>query len=167
MRNIYLLCGVIGSGKSTWAKENARELNAHIVCKDNIREMIYGKYKFEQTQEFLVDNIAWAAINCILSCGGNVIIDDCYSALTIQHRRETVERIRMDFIVNVIAVNFLNTSNNVERRMEDHRGYTYERWKSVYEGMIHIFNPASMREIYLNEIHDHLIAEPYVPAKKN
>lgn len=37
---LYILTGLPGSGKSTWAKENLP--NAVVVCKDTIREEICG-----------------------------------------------------------------------------------------------------------------------------
>ncbi len=37
MKNIYILCGVQGSGKSTYAKNNKDNLKARIVSTDQIR----------------------------------------------------------------------------------------------------------------------------------
>lgn len=37
MKTIYILCGVAGSGKSTWAKEQIKKNNGVIISRDEIR----------------------------------------------------------------------------------------------------------------------------------
>jgi len=34
---LYVLCGLPGAGKSTWARENAGRLQAVVVCSDDVR----------------------------------------------------------------------------------------------------------------------------------
>ena len=37
MTTLYVLCGLPGAGKSTWARENAGRLEAVVVCSDDVR----------------------------------------------------------------------------------------------------------------------------------
>ena len=37
MANLYILAGIAGCGKSTWAREHKADFNAEVVSRDNIR----------------------------------------------------------------------------------------------------------------------------------
>ena len=37
MTTLYVLCGIPGAGKSTWARDNAARLQAVVVCSDDVR----------------------------------------------------------------------------------------------------------------------------------
>lgn len=63
-QQVWVLCGLIGSGKSTWAKAALKSKpNTIVVCKDALRYMIYGcEYKFNMGDEPFVNKLAKRAI---------------------------------------------------------------------------------------------------------
>lgn len=79
MKKLYVLKGLPASGKSTWAKEKAKEEpNTVIVNRDKIREMLKGEYKnfpFGTSMEDLVTEIEHFTFQEALSKGYNVIMD--------------------------------------------------------------------------------------------
>lgn len=70
---LFVLCGLPGSGKSTWAESNKDKLNAVVQSSDNIREQL-GDIN-DQSQNELVFNILHKRIKEDLLNGKNVILD--------------------------------------------------------------------------------------------
>lgn len=73
MTTAYVTVGVPASGKSTWARENAVDLNAAIVCRDDIRLMQglgHGQ------DEELVTKVAQATMEGLILEGKDFIVAD-------------------------------------------------------------------------------------------
>lgn len=84
MKNIYILCGVQGSGKSTYAKNNKDNLKARIVSTDQIRK----DYPLKEIDVFPK---AFSLIKEYLSEGYNVIFDA--TNINKEKRKENLEGI--------------------------------------------------------------------------
>lgn len=70
----YLMSGVPGSGKSTYAKKHFP--NAHIVSTDDIRMELFGKYEVPKDKARLVWETAWKRIaENIKSDGADIVFD--------------------------------------------------------------------------------------------
>lgn len=64
MANLYILAGIAGCGKSTWAREHKADFNAEVISRDNIRfaymkndtdflpSMDYFKYEKDVIHDF-------------------------------------------------------------------------------------------------------------------
>lgn len=80
MKQFYILKGIPGSGKSTWAKQFVKkEKTWRRVNKDDIRTMLYGDdYDFSVENENLVDSLQDALIRKTVSEGFNVVIDNTH-----------------------------------------------------------------------------------------
>lgn len=95
MANLYILAGVAGVGKTTWAREHNTDFNAKVISRDNIRfaymkndpdflsSMDYFKYEKDVIRDF------YAQINGNLSDGVNVIADATH--ISWKSLRKTVE----------------------------------------------------------------------------
>lgn len=95
MVNLYILAGVAGVGKTTWAREHNTDFNAKVISRDNIRfaymkndpdflpSMDYFKYEKDVIRDF------YAQINGNLSDGVNVIADATH--ISWKSLRKTVE----------------------------------------------------------------------------
>lgn len=58
-KELIILVGAPGAGKSTWAKEQAEKRGAHantaVLCRDDLRQMLWqGNYKFSRENEAIV-----------------------------------------------------------------------------------------------------------------
>lgn len=95
MANLYILAGIAGCGKSTWAREHKADFNAEVISRDNIRfaymkndpdflpSMDYFKYERNVIRDF------YNQINDNLCNNINVIADATH--ISWKTLRKTVE----------------------------------------------------------------------------
>lgn len=86
MAKIIIMIGISGSGKSTKAKEIAKETNALIISRDKLREMLFGYNEetiesyYQQSDLYLRENQITSFQNYLIERalikGNDVIIDD-------------------------------------------------------------------------------------------
>lgn len=135
MSKLLLPIGMIGSGKSTWARQYIKENpNTRIVGGDEIRLMLHGgAYVHNPELEPVVKDILYSAAGEVLAWGWDIILDECYCSLNREMRANTASRFSGD--EELIAVVF------PERDMQDHiddkilkglRGKTVNYWKRVF-----------------------------------
>lgn len=100
MSTLYILAGIMGAGKSTWANENAEKLDAKIVSRDEIR----FNYDFDPDNYFKhekeVIKAFYRNINTFLSHGYNVIADATHTSLhslksTVEHCKDNADKIEL------------------------------------------------------------------------
>lgn len=151
MSKLYLPTGLIGTGKSTWARQFIRVDSAKIVAGDNIRYMFAGgkEYVYNESLEPIILDILFETTQTLLSHGYDVILDECYCSLNAEMRKRVAQTFT-SINTTIIAVVF------PEKDMKDHiddkilkglRGKTVGYWKRVF---------CEMKEIY----------EPFDPAKE-
>lgn len=99
---LYILTGLPGSGKSTWAKKNLP--NAVIVCKDTIREGICGNVN-DQSKNGEVFNIARSRIKQLLADGKDVIADATHFT-----RSQRTEMVKLAPAGTAVVIVWMNTS---------------------------------------------------------
>jgi len=147
---VHILCGLIGSGKSTWAKKSGN-LDTVIISKDSIRTMLQGLYVYDNKIEPLVKQIAFNSIGAAIAHNFNIIIDE--TNLTRDKRKELIEFITdvSDQVeIKIDAVNivyFTEAEKNVDNRMRSPRGVKREDWNAIYEGMKLIFEEPTESEL--------------------
>lgn len=147
---VYLMCGLPGSGKSTWAKKKSREVGAIIINRDSLRTMFYGYYKFDPDYEYIVRNCAERLVNEIVECDvKDVIIDEC--SLSVLSRRTWINLINIYHMsstdrVNIVLVWCKESYRNVDFRSSDLRGFTKEYWEDVINKMKNSFQPPDVTE---------------------
>ena len=93
-------CGLPASGKSTWAKEQAK-LNPSIVIinRDSIRQMLKGEYKVfphRSSMEDLVTTIEKASIFGALNKGYDVIVDSTGFRYSVNSWKATLSDMDID-----------------------------------------------------------------------
>ena len=146
-QTVYVNVGLPGSGKSTWARETAKDTDIIIICKDNIRNMLKGEYIFDPIYEPLVAEITSTAFNDALMAGFSIILDETH--ITRQHRINCIERIRnhtMPVQPEIICVWFTEDENNLEYRMREARGYSDIKWAEVLDKMVANFQKPTKKE---------------------
>jgi len=148
MHRIYLPVGMIGSGKSTWARKFiAENSSVRIVAGDDIRLMLGGgAYEYDPILEPAVIDILMQATETALEYGLDVILDECYCSLSIAMRKRVME-LFCDY--TVIAVVF--PEKGMKDRIEDKvtkglRGKTVSYWKRVFTEMAEVYEPVSGAE---------------------
>jgi predicted kinase len=72
---IIILKGLPASGKSTWAREQAKRKGVRRVCRDDIRRMLGNYDDFNEAREGIVTRIEREAVKAIVAQGDTAIID--------------------------------------------------------------------------------------------
>lgn len=154
MSKLLLPIGMIGSGKSTWAKQYIKENpDTKIVGGDEIRLMLSGgDYIHDEKMEPMVLDILLAATNELLGWGYDVILDECYCSLNRNMRKRVATMFAAEEIIAVVFP---------ERDMQDHiddkilkglRGKTVNYWKRVFCEMKDVYEPFTSTEEYFSEV---------------
>lgn len=89
MSKLYIMCGLPGSGKSTYAMQLAVKENAIVVSTDNIRELLNGDASIQDNAE-QVFKIAHKLILKYLDDDSNVIFDA--TNISYKRRMELIKR---------------------------------------------------------------------------
>jgi len=146
MPTLYICAGLIGSGKSTWARNKVREDGqAVVISRDALRTMIYGEYRYDVDQEDFVRELARGFVKTALFYGYDVVVDE--TNLTEKKRRWWMRLLEPLSPSAVVAVHCTSTQGNVDRRMaDDPRGYSREKWQQVYDGMLKVYEPVTEDE---------------------
>lgn len=74
MNKVYIMVGVPGSGKSTYAEKLSKETGAVIISSDNIREELYGDAAI-QGDNGKVFGMYYYRAKCLLLEGKDIILD--------------------------------------------------------------------------------------------
>jgi len=144
---VYISVGLIGSGKSTWAKAKAqKEPHTVIINKDSLRDMIKGKYIFCKDLEPLIHEWAAYMISIAIQNEYDVIIDEIN--LTKALRRNLIDIAENNSPrPRIVCVWFTEKNNNVENRLKDNHGDTSkDKWVKIYEHMRSIFEVPQLSE---------------------
>lgn len=158
MSKLYLPIGMLGSGKSTWAREFIKKHpNTKIVAGDDIRYMLAGgkEYTYDRGLEPIVYTILIETATILLRRGYDVILDECYCSLN-REMRKRVQCIFMSPTTMITAVLF--PTRDMKDHIEDKvtkglRGKTVSYWKRVFCEMKEIYEPFNLlHEPYFNRV---------------
>ena len=147
---VHILCGLPGSGKSTWAlkqKEESKNKTV-IINKDAIRTMIHGVYKYDSDYEDLVKSTVEGFFHgALFGDKMDLIVDE--TNISKEKRAHWIELARdmageEGNIVN--CVYFTEKENNLQYRMNDPRGLPEQTWLNVIQGMKEDFEAPSLQE---------------------
>lgn len=100
---LYVMCGLVASGKSTLAKQLSEEYNAKILSSDSIREELYGDESIQGDVKEVFETLHKRA-NEILQQGINVI----YDATNISRKRR-IHLIKNEIKADEYICYYMNT----------------------------------------------------------
>ena len=157
---IYINIGLIGTGKSTFANKIAQTSPILIVSKDSIRQMLFGRYKFDEIVEPLISKITdLSVINCLseiilgIAPYNSLIIDDCNltkkDRLTIVNlvRQIEMEYLKENFF-KITYVYFLDAdSTGLTRRLQETRSLKESHWENVWDWQLRRIEVPSSQEL--------------------
>jgi hypothetical protein len=136
MPTVDVLVGMIGSGKSTYARRRADE-GALVVCFDDLTAMLHAAYRYEQELRACYRQMEKSIATAALNAGRDVVVDRTH--LTLEARDRWVDfglrcTIHLGRPVPVVAVAFPvePPAVHARRRFEaDPRGRSHEDWYMV------------------------------------
>jgi predicted kinase len=146
---VYVMIGLIGSGKSSWARMTAgSNFNTVRVSSDDIRNMIKQNYVFDFQLEPLIADMQMALVKEALLAGKTVVIDDCN--LTKDGRLQLCEKIyaipKLEPIEIVYVWVECNRDLALSRRLKNLRGQPEVVWKWVMEKHEAMFDLPNKKE---------------------
>lgn len=150
---VYIMIGLIGSGKSSWARMTAgTDFNNIRISLDDIRDMIKDRYIFDFQLEPLVRSMSRAMILTVLEQGKNVIVDDCN--LIQEHRLELCHLIKTQFPDVEIKYVWVQSAPEIslERRLTNLRGQSKFVWEQVMKKMEAAFDDPETDAGFLQEM---------------
>jgi predicted kinase len=130
MSKLFLMVGLVGSGKSTWSERKVgRSNNTVIINRDKIRDMIHGgNYRYTKEIEDTVKKASNWMLSMYLRSGYDVILDE--TSLTYR-QRNSVTNIAKKHNAEVEIVWCDETKNNLEYRMRNPRGIEKSEWQKA------------------------------------
>jgi len=141
----YILTGLPGSGKSTWSKKKAQEVNGIIISNDYFRTMLTGSYLFSDRYEPFIYESSWMILCKALQYGFTTIYDEIN--ITKENRKKVVDLVKETAPdCKIICVWFKETEKNLERRMQDSRGVPEHRWSAIIDEMKKEFEIPTIEE---------------------
>lgn len=145
--NIVIMCGIPGSGKSTYARSLKHKI---ILSKDSIREMIHGEYKYDPDTEGVVKEMLYSLCSSVyvLCPSYTIVIDE--TNINKKKRKEWLDL--FSGAAQITCVYCSSIDGNLDRRMTNSRGMTREKWEGVIESMKNSFEKP-----YLDEGFDKII----------
>ncbi len=137
MSTMYLLVGILGSGKTTYAKDFAEDNpNTKIVCADDFRKMLNGEYHYHKELDDIITVSMVDTIKHLLDGGYDVIVD--VGNLT-EDRRSSWMQIPVDKRVAVVFP-LRDKEWHINNRLKnEHR--TDADWDEIYDGDVKAFQP--------------------------
>lgn len=144
-KNLYLMCGIPGSGKSTWCQNNLHS-RAEYISRDAIRFNYLGRGDAYFSRE---DEVFTTFVSSISDAIDYDYIDEIYvdaTHLNEKSRNKVLRFLDLDCI-NIIPVNFLIDLDLALERNDLREGRACVPHDSIIR-MYHSFHPASHNEKY-------------------
>ena len=102
MADLYLMCGIPGSGKSTFLKNRVKKDNTAIISRDEIRFSIVKPDEEYFSHEEEVLEIFWKQINELLTAGKDTFADQ--TSLTPRARKWLLQHVKGYTYANLIWI---------------------------------------------------------------
>ena len=148
MATFYMMVGIPGSGKSTWAKNHQKELNYEILSSDDLRVELFNDVNFQGDNAQVFNVLAKRTLEKLKS-GINV----CYDAtnINIKSRKGILSKVNDLKDVSKVAIVFRTSINDCLKNNSS-------RERKVPENVIYSF--VSRFEIpFKGEGFDHIILQ--------
>ena len=146
---LFVMIGISGSGKSTYAIKLAKEYNATIVSTDSIRQELFGS-EDNQTNNKLVFTTAFNRIKTLLNNKQNVIFDA--TNVTNKSRINLKKQLALMWEnIETIAV-IINTPFEIAVKQNNlrNRKVPYNVIEKQYKNLINGYD--KIKELYSNVI---------------
>ena len=161
MQNVYIMMGLPGSGKTTWAKENVEQTGSVIIGRDDIRYMLKHGHRYDSSkrgQKYVWD-VSQYMLKIALLRRFDVIIDQL--SLTKKQRGEILNMVReYAALAKVTLVYCSEQDKNVDRRMNSDMIWGDREY---YENLIKKLKAETEEPTY-NEGFDHII---FIPSEED
>lgn len=145
---LTLMCGGIGSGKSTLTNKLSYLQNAVIINKDSLLESITGRYgRYDSDKVDFYDDMEFSLIHSALKRNHCVIVDRLNT--TKEQRKKFID-IAKQYSAKIIAYDYGKGSDEtLKRRQSNSRGVPNSVWEAVHKRTLETYEtPTESEGIY-------------------
>ena len=145
---IQVLVGTIASGKSTYAKKQARD--GWIIINDDalvnaVHGDQYGLYQRELKP--LYKGLELCILHTAIAMGRDVLVDKGLNLTRNARQRWVAVARSLDVPIDCVLFPFSSAEVHAARRVaSDHRGHSLEYWQKVAEHHISVYEPPTIDE---------------------
>lgn len=131
---LILLCGNVGSGKSTVAACLARR-DFKVISKDSLRLMLNGgEYVFQKEFELFINHAEGLIFEDLLVERHNIVVDN--TNVTIRHRKHYIDKAqKAGYQVMCMILPRLSNSESMHRKLQNSFGVPLPTWNIVWDRM--------------------------------
>ena len=141
---IILLMGLIGSGKSTYARKLMKyDLFLLRINKDDLRDGFFDKNPWNKEIEAFVSDVSLDVAEIAITAGYSVVVDNTNT--TMKQRAHWFD-LAEEYDVPIHVVHMTESVNNVKNRMTAPRGIKKTQWESALCRMKKNFQDLSHEE---------------------
>jgi predicted kinase len=143
---LIILVGNIGSGKSTVAKEYAKE-GFRVICRDDMRTMLAaGGYLFEPALERAIHRASRALLENLMIDQIDVLIDE--TNMTKRGRKELISLGKLfNYAITGVVMSELSKAKSIANRAKDNlRGNGLYIWSQVWQKFNNAYDKPSLDE---------------------
>lgn len=151
---VYLICGFIGAGKTTFSKKLAEKTGAMRVTKDEWMVKIFGN-KAPNREDFSIldNNVANLATEFALELAGrgvDVILDEGYWIRSQRDElKERIKQVGARWVLYYVETPMEQMKDRVVKRTINPGSESFEISEEMFDGYVKYWQPPTKDEDYL------------------
>lgn len=147
MKQVNILIGSIGSGKTTLSKRYV-DFGYVVISRDGLRYSIgNGEYIFDLEYEAIIGKTEMFMLRKFLKLGVNIIIDECNVSKALRKRLIKVIRDYEGYKITALVLYNLSKEESIQRRLKDNHGETdMETWEMIWDSFDSIYEETTHDE---------------------
>jgi predicted kinase len=146
MKQLIIMVGNIGTGKSTYAKKYQKQ-DYIIISRDQLRYAIgNGQYVYNKTYEPIIWKSELYFFKRFVDAGANIVIDGANITKLIRRRYISYAK-KEDYNITIIEMPRLIIDEAVKNRMKDPHGQPDERlWSKIWNKFESLYETPTIGE---------------------
>ena len=151
MATLHLMIGLPCSGKTTYARQLARETRALLLSLDVWHLKLFGDdvgHEHHDERHMRIEKIMWDVAKHVLELGGDVVLDyGCWARVERDDYRNRAKELGADFKLHYMDVPYSELYRRLEERNRNHPEGSFKIPKAEMDKYIPIFQPPTADEL--------------------
>lgn len=150
---VYIICGFIGSGKTTFSKKLAKDTGAFRVTKDEWMVQIFGNTPVKENFETLDNNVTKLAKDFafqLVERGVDVILDEGFWAKSQREElKKRIEKAGAKWVLYYVATPIDEMKKRVANRSKNPGKESFEITDEMFDGYLKYWQPPEEDEEFI------------------
>jgi len=148
---LHLMIGLPCSGKTTYARQLARETHALLLTLDVWHLKLFGHdvgHELHDERHQRIENIMWDVAKHVLAMGGDVVLDyGCWARVERDDYRNRAKELGVDFKLHYMDVPYGELYRRLEERNRNLPEGAFEIPKTEMDKYVTVFQPPTGDEL--------------------